>query len=77
MEQPTLRRERLIWQWTTTHEVGKVPGTCEECGEEICWGHYRREVWIDPHPKGDIFIIRIYHEEPSCPAYDDPHWQRQ
>ncbi len=63
MEQPLIRRQRLIGLWTSYHTViRKLPTNCEHCDQEILFGEYKREVWIDSHPRfGDFFVIRRYH----------------
>lgn len=77
MDQPELRPRRLIRSWTRTHDARKCVGNCEQCDQPITWGVYRREVYVDPHPRyGDEFVIVRTHEEPGCLIYDDPHWQR-
>lgn len=62
--------DREIWQWTETHTTTRRIGECEQCGEEIFHGSYKREVWITTHPKyGDRFLIKRYHDHPDCAIY--------
>lgn len=70
-----MRKGRLIWQWTRTHEVRVRMEPCTQCGEEITFGTYRREVWLYPSRRyGYEFVIERFHDDPVCPKYQE--WER-
>lgn len=71
-----MTKERLVPQWTRVHAFRlRLEDACEQCGEPITYGTYKREVWISRHPRfGDLFIIRRYHDDPICQKYWE--WER-
>lgn len=65
-----MNRGRYIRTWTKTHQIRRVIDGCEQCGERITHGTYRREVWIYLHERWGVqFIIRRFHNDPVCGKY--------